>query len=71
MEIFYPRTAKLNFIAKTDATNFDSVHWQVVNTGEEAKTVGQLRGSIFLAKTFGIGGLKALGKHFICRYTLD
>ena len=34
------------------------VHWQVVNTGQEAKNANQLRGKIVLSKTAGIGGLK-------------
>jgi hypothetical protein len=34
------------------------VYWQVVNTGPEAASVGQLRGSIFPAASRGVGGLR-------------
>ncbi|MCF8239804.1 MAG: nucleotidyltransferase [Melioribacteraceae bacterium] len=53
-----PKRCSINFHAKTNAPDFDSVHWQVVNTGSEAERVGKLRGSIFPAKTAGVGGLK-------------
>lgn len=38
---------KLEFEASTDVAGDYDVHWQVVNTGHEATTIGQLRGGIF------------------------
>ena len=52
-----PKNRTLQFIARTNVKKPFSVHWQVVNTGEEAKNVGGLRGGIFSASTAGAGGL--------------
>ncbi len=48
----------LLFTAQTNAPPPFNVHWQVVNTGDEAERAGQLRGEVFRSKTAGIGGLK-------------
>jgi len=47
----------IHFIASTDVPKPYDVYWQVVNTGNEAATVGGLRGGIFPARTRGAGGL--------------
>lgn len=52
-----PKGCKVYFNAVTNVTKPFSVHWQVVNNGEEARNVGQLRGQIFAARTLGKGGL--------------
>jgi len=41
------RRYSLRFEAKTDVSEPYEIYWQVVNTGDEAKSCGQLRGSIF------------------------
>ena len=41
------RRYSLRFEAKTDVPEPHDIYWQVVNTGDEAKARGQLRGSIF------------------------
>jgi len=53
-----PKGCKIYFNALTNVDKPFSVHWQVVNNGEEARNVGQLRGQIFQAQTLGKGGLK-------------
>ncbi|MGI9593153.1 MAG: nucleotidyltransferase [Patiriisocius sp.] len=53
-----PKGCKIYFNAVTNVSKPFSVHWQVVNNGEEARNVNQLRGQIFSAKTLGKGGLK-------------
>lgn len=53
-----PKGCKIYFNAVTNVDKPFSVYWQVVNNGEEARNVGQLRGQIFQAKTLGTGGLK-------------
>lgn len=66
-----PKGCDLFFYAETNALQPFSVYWQVVNTGEEARTRKQLRGKIFPSKTAGIGGLRQKestayrGKHWI------
>jgi adenylyl/guanylyl cyclase-like protein with sensor domain/cyclic GMP-AMP synthase DncV-like protein len=52
-----PKYRDLLFTAKTDVPKPFDVYWQVVNTGQEAKRVGQLRGEIFISKSAGAGGL--------------
>ena len=52
------KNCNLLFNANTDVPPPFQVHWQVVNTGQEAKNANQLRGKIVLSKTAGIGGLK-------------
>jgi hypothetical protein len=49
----------LNFIADTNVPPPFNVYWQVVNTGAEAASLGNigLRGEIFSAKSAGRGGL--------------
>ena len=53
-----PKGCKIYFNAVTNVSRPFSVHWQVVNNGEEARNVGLLRGQIFAARTLGKGGLK-------------
>lgn len=48
----------LIFNANTNTQKPFSVHWQVVNTGQEASTAKCLRGGIYPAKTAGSGGLR-------------
>lgn len=54
-----PLTKHLNlmFNASTNVEPPFQVYWQVVNTGQEAESWGQLRGRISPSKTAGIGGL--------------
>jgi len=52
-----PKGCNLSFLTKTNAPEPYEVYWQVVNTGEEASKVNQLRGKIFPAKVAGKGGL--------------
>lgn len=52
-----PKYCELMFQAETNVPRPFSVYWQVVNTGDEAAQVNQLRGSIFLADSAGAGGL--------------
>ena len=66
-----PKGCNLSFLAKTDVPEPYDVYWQVVNTGEEASKVDNLRGKIFPAKAVGKGGLiqdeatKYTGTHWI------
>jgi len=61
----------LFFRATTNVLSPFSVYWQVVNTGEEARQKGGLRGGIFLSKTAGVGGLNQkeytsyVGEHWV------
>lgn len=57
-ETILPKDRTVVFVARTNVKKPFDVFWQVVNTGEEAKNNGQLRGSIFKAKTAGAGGLR-------------
>ncbi|WP_319590152.1 nucleotidyltransferase [uncultured Draconibacterium sp.] len=57
-ETILPKGKTVVFVARTNVKKPFDVFWQVVNTGEEAKNDGQLRGSIFKAKTAGAGGLR-------------
>lgn len=65
-----PKGESLRFRADTDAPAPDEVHWQVVNTGKEAREAGDLRGDIEFGG-LGKGGLKKsertryTGKHWI------
>jgi hypothetical protein len=52
-----PKGLDLRFIANTDVQGPIDVFWQVVNTGEAARDVGQLRGNIIPAGSAGRGGL--------------
>jgi hypothetical protein len=49
----------LRFFAETDALPPYDVYWQVVNTGEEAERLQQLRGEFRKASTYGAGGLQS------------
>lgn len=53
-----PKGKDIMFVARTNVQKPYDVYWQVVNTGEEAKAKGQLRGEIYKSKTAGAGGLK-------------
>jgi hypothetical protein len=53
-----PKRIDLLYIAETDVPQPFDVFWQVVNTGLEATTGKGLRGTIFPAKIFGVGGLR-------------
>ena len=53
-----PKSKNLIFTARTNVKKPYSVHWQVVNTGEEATNSNCLRGQIFAATTAGAGGLR-------------
>lgn len=53
-----PKGKDIMFVARTNTPKPYDVYWQVVNTGEEAKVKGQLRGEIYKSKTAGAGGLK-------------
>ncbi|MPQ49098.1 nucleotidyltransferase [Marinifilum sp. N1E240] len=57
-ETILPKNKTVVFVARTNVKKPFDVFWQVVNTGEEAKNDGQLRGSIFKATTAGAGGLR-------------
>lgn len=52
-----PKHCDLLFSATADVPGNFQVYWQVVNTGEEARLGGGLRGQILLSKTYGRGGL--------------
>jgi len=51
------KSSGLTFKANVNVQKPFSVHWQVVNTGQEAKNANCLRGGIYPAKTAGAGGL--------------
>jgi hypothetical protein len=53
-----PKHCDLLFRAHTNVPAPFEVYWQVVNTGEEARLVKQLRGEMMRAKAAGAGGLK-------------
>ena len=53
-----PKHCGLLFTAGTNVPAPFEVYWQVVNTGEEAQRVNQLRGEMMPAKTAGECGLK-------------
>lgn len=57
-ETILPKGKSIVFVARTNVKKPFDVYWQVVNTGEEAKSNGQLRGSIFKSQTAGAGGLR-------------
>jgi hypothetical protein len=52
-----PKYCTVFFTASTNVPKPFEVYWQVVNTGEEAKRHGALRGGINKAKNLGKGGL--------------
>ena len=52
-----PKDCVLMFHATTNAPKPFNVFWQVLNTGDEAARVAQLRGAIFASQTDGAGGL--------------
>lgn len=52
-----PKNSNISFTASTDVPKPFDVYWQVVNTGEQAKEQGGLRGGIFPASSRGRGGL--------------
>jgi Adenylyl/Guanylyl and SMODS C-terminal sensor domain/Second Messenger Oligonucleotide or Dinucleotide Synthetase domain len=66
-----PKGCSLTFTASTSIDPSYNVHWQIVNTGEEAKRSNGLRGIIFLSKSAGVGGLRQKeataykGKHWV------
>lgn len=51
-----PKYRDLLFAAESDILSDYVVYWQVVNTGEEARRAGQLRGEMMLARAAGVGG---------------
>lgn len=53
-----PKGKDIMFVARTNVEKPYVVYWQVVNTGDEAKAKGQLRGEIYKSQTAGAGGLK-------------
>lgn len=52
-----PKHCDIYFVASSNVPKPFDVYWQVVNTGEEARTKEGLRGEIFHSKTAGKGGL--------------
>ena len=52
-----PKGCDLSFLATTDTPEPYVVYWQIVNTGEEARSVNQLRGKIYPSNAAGKGGL--------------
>lgn len=52
-----PKECNLYFVAETTVPKPFEVYWQVVNTGEHAKSLNGLRGGIFPSQTAGRGGL--------------
>ena len=55
----------LEFIASTNARGDLQYYWQVVNTGQAAKSVGDLRGKFFLDNKVRWEQTKYKGKHWI------
>jgi len=53
-----PKYCDIYFVAGTNVPRPFDVYWQVVNTGEEARSVNGLRGGIYPSKTLGVGGLR-------------
>jgi hypothetical protein len=53
-----PKECYIYFVASTNVPRPFEVYWQVVNTGEEARSSNGLRGGIFSSQTLGVGGLK-------------
>jgi len=72
-----PKHCRIMFAANTSVSSPYSVYWQVVNTGEEARSARGLRGNIFPSKTAGRGGLKQVerslykGTHWIECYIVQ
>jgi len=52
-----PKNCQIRFAASTNVKRPYQVHWQVVNTGNEAEGRNQLRGDVFASPTKGKGGL--------------
>lgn len=52
-----PKRRSLLFEANTDVPEPFQVHWQVVNTGEEARRENDLRGEMMCSEVAGTGGL--------------
>ena len=57
-EVSLPKSVDLLFEASTSVEPPFDVYWQVVNTGEEAKLAGKLRGDLEKAPRAGRGGLR-------------
>jgi len=55
----------LRFEAKTNVPEPYSVYWQVVNTGHEAESIGQLRGQIFAGSNVRTESTEYTGFHWI------
>ena len=55
--IMVPKFCDIYFVASSNVPKPYEVFWQVVNTGDEARTREGLRGGIFHSKTAGTGGL--------------
>ena len=53
-----PRSVDLLFEASTSVEPPFDVYWQIVNTGEEAKRAGKLRGGLERSSSAGRGGLR-------------
>ncbi|MFH7010188.1 hypothetical protein ACHRVK_22420 [Flavobacterium plurextorum] len=55
--VIVPKHCEIFFVATSNVPKPYDVFWQVVNTGDEAKTNQCLRGGIYHSKTAGKGGL--------------
>ena len=55
----------LKYVADTDIVGMFQYYWQVVNTGQEAVTANDLRGSLFLGDQVRWEHTKYKGKHWI------
>jgi hypothetical protein len=63
-----PKGYALKFKAETNAHNPYEVHWQVANTGKEAKDAEQLRGDFYQSDVGGLGRwetTKFAGTHWV------
>ncbi|WP_291286651.1 nucleotidyltransferase [Flavobacterium sp.] len=69
--VIVPKHCEIFFVASSNVPKPYDVFWQVVNTGDEAKTNQCLRGGIYHSKTAGKGGLNQkeyseyIGMHWI------
>lgn len=69
-----PKNCDIFFRASTNISKGYEVHWQVVNTGVDAKKSRALRGNIFKAKSAGSAGLSHkesslyTGNHYVFCY---
>jgi hypothetical protein len=63
-----PKNADLTFEAVTNVAKPYEVYWQVVNTGEEARLAGQLRGEFYDSNKSGRNrneSTKYTGMHWV------